>query len=153
MGTTIRANTSKKSKYWISRHRYYELKHFCLQYKEWEVLYLHLDGFAKGDYTRPPENQMIGDPTAHTSIEKCIYFAKLDMINRCIESSDLGLAQYLFAGVTEGRSYEYLKAKLDIPCSRDTYYDRYRKFFWLLDKERGVIRIITSSKFIEFQSN
>lgn len=25
---------------------------------------------------------------------------------------------------------------LDIPCSRDMYYDRYRKFFWLLDNAR-----------------
>lgn len=23
-----------------------------------------------------------------------------------------------------------------IPCGKDYYYDRYRKFFWLLDKER-----------------
>ena len=34
-----RAEVSKKNKYYISKHRYYELKHFCLQYKEWE------DGF------------------------------------------------------------------------------------------------------------
>lgn len=32
MATTIRPEVSKKSKYWIERHRYYELKHFCLQY-------------------------------------------------------------------------------------------------------------------------
>jgi hypothetical protein len=23
-----------------------------------------------------------------------------------------------------------------MPCGRDTYYDRYRRFFWLLDKMR-----------------
>lgn len=26
--------------------------------------------------------------------------------------------------------------KLDIPCGKDLYYDRYRRFFWLLDKLR-----------------
>lgn len=34
MGTVIRAEISKKGKWWISKHRYYELKHYCLQYKE-----------------------------------------------------------------------------------------------------------------------
>lgn len=34
MGTVIRPETSKKNKYWIPRHRYHELKHFCLQYPE-----------------------------------------------------------------------------------------------------------------------
>ena len=29
---------------------------------------------------------------------------------------------------------KYLKSKLDIPCGRDMYYDRYRRFFWLLIK-------------------
>ena len=28
MSTTIRANISQNSKYWIEKHRYYELKHF-----------------------------------------------------------------------------------------------------------------------------
>lgn len=39
MSTTIRPEVSEKNQYWIEKHRYYELKHFCLQYKE---LYSHL---------------------------------------------------------------------------------------------------------------
>lgn len=30
MGTDIRATISTKNRYWIEKHRYYELKHFCL---------------------------------------------------------------------------------------------------------------------------
>lgn len=36
MGTNIRPELSNKSPYWIERHRYYELKHFCLQYPIWK---------------------------------------------------------------------------------------------------------------------
>ena len=43
MGTRIRAELSEKNKYWISRHRYYELKHFCLQYPSWRRTYAALD--------------------------------------------------------------------------------------------------------------
>lgn len=32
MTTKIRADISRKNPYWLERHRYYELKHFCLQY-------------------------------------------------------------------------------------------------------------------------
>ena len=39
MGTVIRPEVSNKKEYWISRHRYYELKHFCLQYGEWKQAY------------------------------------------------------------------------------------------------------------------
>ena len=42
MSTVIRPEISDKKKYWISKERYYELKHFCLQYNEWRKLYSEL---------------------------------------------------------------------------------------------------------------
>ena len=47
MGTVIRAELSKKNKYWIERHRYYELKHFCMQYPIWKKVYSAIEG-ARG---------------------------------------------------------------------------------------------------------
>ena len=35
MPTEIRPELSKKNKYWIPKHRYYELKHFVMQYPQW----------------------------------------------------------------------------------------------------------------------
>lgn len=40
MGTIIRPELSEKNKYWLEKHRYYELKHFCLQYPLWKQAYL-----------------------------------------------------------------------------------------------------------------
>ena len=42
MGTTVRPELSKKNRYWISKARYYELKHFCLQYPGWRKAYSEL---------------------------------------------------------------------------------------------------------------
>ena len=39
MSTTIHPEVSEKNKYWIDKHRYYELKHFCLQYPLWKKEY------------------------------------------------------------------------------------------------------------------
>lgn len=42
-----RAEISKKNPHYISKHRYYELKHFCLQYPEWKHALDILDGWGK----------------------------------------------------------------------------------------------------------
>ena len=35
MSTQIRPEISQKNPYWIPKHRYYELKHFVMQYPAW----------------------------------------------------------------------------------------------------------------------
>lgn len=138
MATTIRPEISTKNKYWIDRHRYYELKHFCLQYPMWKKMYIGLDGFSK----RPAEEFMFGstnahgDPTVKCAISKAYYSERIAMIEKIAEEADPLLANYILRAITEELSYDYLKTCLDIPCSKDTYYDRYRRFFWLLNNER-----------------
>ena len=52
------------------------------------------------------------------------------------EQTDQQLAPYILKAVTEGWSYDILKVRLGIPCCKDTYYELYRRFFWLLNRER-----------------
>lgn len=139
MGTTISPEISQKSKYWIDRHRYYELKHFCLQYPLWKRSYLVLDGLSKRsmEINNNCTSNKKGDPTAKCAIAKNFYKERMDMIERIAENTDPELASYILKAVTEGVSFSNLKARLEIPCGKDTYYDRYRQFFWLLSKERG----------------
>lgn len=138
MSTTIRPELSEKNKYWIDRHRYYELKHFCLQYPSWKKSYLELDGMSK----KPTESihildsQNPSDPTAECAMKKAFYSERIDMIDKVAFLTDHILANYIKKAVTEGWSYDILKARLEIPCCKETYYDLYRRFFWLLSKER-----------------
>lgn len=139
MGTTVRPVISEKNKYWIERHRYYELKHFCLQYPIWKQAHDALEGLSK----RPADlaifvnsGQMHGDPTARCA-ESRLYFAdRMKLIEQTAIGADPDLYTYIIRAVTEGLSYETLKMRYCIPCCRDVYYDRYRRFFWLLDKVR-----------------
>lgn len=135
MTTTI----SDKNKYWISRHRYYELLHFCRQYydykKERERLY--------ETYIKPSILSVNGD--TNQNIDKVDDYTtklatidnKIDMVISICSKADPELRNYIFMSVVNGLSYETLKMRYNIPCSRSTFYDRYRKFFWLLDKERN----------------
>ena len=137
MGTTIRPSLSEKNRYWIEKHRYYELKHFCLQYPIWKKAYASLDSLSN----RPVDlaaikSTSISDPTVKCA-EARLYFAeRMDMIQQAADDADSELSYYILKGVTEGRSYDYLKMNFNIPCSKDTYYDRYIKFFWFLNKAR-----------------
>lgn len=58
------------------------------------------------------------------------------MVEQTAIEADANLAYYILKAVTEGLSYSHLKARLEIPCGKDMYYDRYRRFFWLLSKIR-----------------
>ena len=136
MATVIRAKISEKNKYWIDKHRHYELKHFCLQYPSWKRAYNNLDGFKGKNIDIYSRTSIPIDPTGKIVEMRDLYLERMDMVKRIAYEADRDLGSYIFIAVTEGLSYTYLKAKLDIPCGRDMYYDRYRRFFWLLSQTR-----------------
>ena len=138
MSTVIRADISAKNPYWISRHRYYELKHFCLQYPEWKKERAYLTCIKKRPTDQPAvsDSGIFSDHTADCA-EKLIFLDdRIKMIENSARNTEPDLANYILKGVTENLSYTYLKSKLEIPCCRDKYYEVYRKFFWLLSNER-----------------
>lgn len=138
MGTIIRAELSPKNKYWISKHRYYELKHFCLQYPEWKKAYSAIDSMAisSHNFDRLPSGNTTSDITAKCAITKAHYSEMIKMVENAVKEADEDLYTYILKAVTEELSYNYLKTKLEIPCGKDMYYDRYRKFFWILSKTK-----------------
>lgn len=139
MATVIRAEISEKNPYWIEKHRYYELKHFCLQYYTWKRAYASLSGSLSTcsvvDISRA--NTDVPNPTANRAMAKIFYSNRINMLEQVAKSTDEILGEYVMTGIVNGWSYDILKARLDVPCCKDTYYELYRRFFWLLDKERG----------------
>lgn len=138
MATKIRAKISEKNKYWIDKHRHYELKHFCLQYPEWKKIYAEFDNpnIPLSMVERVPTSNIPGDPTAKRALIKSRYRERIELIEKIAKEADAFLHYYILKAVTEDLSYTYLKARLEIPCGRDMYYDRYRRFFWLLSEAR-----------------
>ena len=138
MATVIRPVISDKKKYWVDKHKHYELKHFCLQYPTWKKLYSSLEdsNIPLSMIDRFPSSNIPSDPTAKRALAKAYLAEKIDLIERIAIETDSYLYRYILRAVTEGLSYTQLNAKYDIPCGKDMYYDRYRKFFWLLSMER-----------------
>lgn len=139
--TTIKPQISSKNKYYISKHRYYELKHFCLQYPEWKRDYkaLSLEGVDTPNLKIPrvgkTTNELSRVETKAMVLEELSH--RINVIEAAAEATDPELKNYILTAVTEGKTFEYLYANNNIPCSRDTFYRRYRKFFWMLNSVRG----------------
>ena len=132
----LKPELSKKNKYWIDKNRYYELKYFCLQYPTWKHAYDLLDGLhiCSYDLSTLSRTNNPSDPISHCVDERSIYYDRMKLVQEAALKTDPYLASYILKAVTEGYSYSYLESILEIPCGRDMYYDRYRRFFWILDK-------------------
>jgi len=134
MGTVIRPEVSAKNKYWLSKHRYYELKHFCLQYPEWKRAYHDLDGLPARsanvtDFTRGGQTP---NPTALYAEARIYYKDRMTIVEQAAREAAADLAEMMLRAVTEEVSYEHISP----PCCKEVWYAAYRRFFWLLDKAR-----------------
>lgn len=100
------------NKYEIGKHRYYELKHWCLQYPNWERLYLEVDGYCK----------KTGDTTSKDGILLADLYSKMLLVKRVCKITDEDIWEELLRTVTGKVS--------EIPSTSYIY----KRFFWLLDK-------------------
>lgn len=137
MGTDIRPELSEKNKYYISKHRYYELKHFVMQYPEWVKFIQENEGSSfvrssiKGDKT---QLNSVSDPTFEAA-QRCLIFSRyIDVVNRAATHTGR-LGKLIMNNVIEGVGFKDWSETAS-KASRDEYYILYRKFFWILDKIR-----------------
>ena len=89
---------------------------------------------------RVSTSNLPGDPTAKRALMRFFYSERIKLIEKTAMDTDPYLYSYIIKGITEEKPYTYLRSKLGIPCGRDMYYEKYRKFFWLLNEERERVR-------------
>lgn len=126
-----------QKKYNISKHRFMELYHYCLQYREWQEELTGLDSTVKGVDTSGDgiSGNGAGDPTARMAIRRQELSDKCELIEETAREADPEIYHYLLKTVTiEDMTYSRL-ALQGLPCGRDRYYNSRRKFYWLLDKK------------------
>ena len=129
-------NTSLK-KYNISPHRFAELRHHCLQYNEWkDELKYKCDTVKSIEITDMPITHGSSDATQALSIRRAELSSKCEIIEQTAKEADLDLWEYILKAVTnENVTYNYLFMTCNIPCGKKMYYDRRRKFYWLLSQK------------------
>lgn len=136
MSTIIKPELSEKNQYYIPKYRFLELRNYCLQYPEWKKELRNRDGY-KTDLNFSVRETINNSSVENAVIKRDKAYDKVMCVVEAARLTDEELVDYIIKGVTLGVSYDYLKLRCGIPCSRDTYYRRYRKFFFILDKIRG----------------
>lgn len=142
MATDTRPELSDKNKWWISKHRYYELRHFCLQFPEWQKKFNEIDSLpSKSAYATDRVNTgWISDPVELKAEIGEYYVSRMSLVQTvAYEACDHQFWYPLLVdAVTHQKSYDILEAQVGImPVSRNEWYVLYRKFFWCLDKLRN----------------
>lgn len=131
----VRAISQKK--YNITSHRFMELYHMCLQYPEWKAELKYMTDTVKSIQVTdmPVAHNGNSDPTQKLAMRRAELQRKVDLIEQTAKDADKDLWKYILKGVTEEKvTFVYLDNMMNIPCGKDMYYDRRRKFYWLLDK-------------------
>lgn len=130
-------DTSLK-KYGISPHRFKELYYYCLQYNEWKDELKYKSDVVKSiGITDMPTSHNNSDVVQDVAIQRVELSEKCELIEQTAIEADADLYPYILKAVTnEGISYNYLKMVCGIPCGKNTYYDKRRKFYWLLSQKK-----------------
>ena len=128
-------DTSLK-KYGISSHRFLELYHHCLQYNEWkEELKYKRDTVHSADVSRGFVRCDNSDATQSLAMRREELSRRCELIEQVAREADADLYQYILKAVTnENITYNYLQMNHNIPCGKDMYYDRRKRFYWLLSQ-------------------
>lgn len=120
----------------ISRYRRKELYYYCLQYKEWEKLYLSRS-LISTNYLTDIANPSISDKTSKIATEQAILANKMKQIKMIAKEADPELAFYIFKNVTDKNcSIVKLQVNYDMPCSEKTLRRRCDRFYEILSKIR-----------------
>ena len=134
--TDIRPELSSKNRYWLERHRYYELKHFCLQYPYWKRSVKEIDGLYSKKFPVEIFGGNFSNPTLKAVEIREEYSNKMILLQDAVMAASPELSDYIFKAVTEGLAYENLHLIHGLPCGREYWYELYRKFFYILSDSR-----------------
>lgn len=132
---------STKNPYYLTKHRFYEVYHYAMQYQEWKDEYRTAEQTMRGiayDGVKVKSSGS-GDALERVAIRLTELSEKIEMLEAVAKETDKDLSEYILRGVTDEQvTYNYLSMVLHIPCSRNTYYSLRRKFYWLLSKRLGL---------------
>lgn len=133
-----RVRAGYSGKYKLSKHEFYVVYHYALQYSKWKEEYEALADTLIGLRYDIEKVQTTGeyDPTAAAGERREELSKKMELIEKTAIEADPDIYQYIIKAVTDEHiTFNYLKTVMNIPCERDMYYDRRRKFYYLLNKK------------------
>lgn len=126
--------TASLTTYGISSKRYKELCGFCEQYPEWiEEINKNKNALSGSRIEGNIKSYKKTDPTGNLAVRNVELERKCKLIEDTAIEASSDLYKFLMKSVCYGVRFKYLA---NIPCSRATFSDIRRYFFYLLDKKK-----------------
>lgn len=128
----MRVYVPKSNEYHLDKHRYLELRSFCLQYPAWSTCVKDCYGLKAisggGVRSSSPSN-----PTAQAAEAADKYRRKMEMVEKAAREADPYLYKWIMLNVTTGSSYDIMCRRGNgPPCGVNQFYRARQKFFYLL---------------------
>ena len=124
-------------KYRLSRREYGYAKWFSLKYPEWLEEYNALKDSVKGiSYDQEGHGAgRVNDSTGDLAAKRAEIRRKMLLVEHAAFDAGGDIGEYILKSViNEHTTFEDLKAQ-GLPCERTMFYDRRRKYYYLLAKE------------------
>ena len=124
-------------KYELSKHVFAHAYHYAMQYKEWKTEHNQLTSTVKAITYKPDraKTNSLSDPIMEITARRLFLESKMHIIEETCRESDKFIWLYLLRGVTEeNTTYQKLR-NAGMPCGKNYYYDRRRRFYWLLSRK------------------
>lgn len=126
-------------KYGITGKRYKELCGFCEQYPEWKIeVETHKDTLKSKEIDGMPLSPLgsTSDQTGNLAIRRVMLQEKIKLIENTAKEADPELWDYIIKSVCYEQPFWYIRDIMNAPCSKASFYDKRRYFFFLLDKRK-----------------
>lgn len=133
-----RVRAGYKRGFKLSKHEFYTVYHFALQYPQWVDEYNSLADTAR--CIRYDKDRVQASVTPDMVEKAAISRAELKDKMTIVEDTarecgdDLGI-YILRAVTTEGATFNYLKTYMHMPYEQTAYYKARRRFYYLLAKK------------------
>lgn len=125
---------SKKNPYYLPKHRYLEIKNFALQYDYWKASINSIDILGSSRIEKVDES--FSDPVPALVERRDLYVRNMRMVEDAADLTDDVLGYFVFLGATKACTYENLRLMHNIPCNRNIYFDKLRRFYFILSTFR-----------------
>ena len=129
----------KLKEYGISSARYDELSAFCKQYPEWKEFVLNEIGQPQSpiisDMPKSPNSNP--DKILNLVAKRMDYQKKIDLIESTARETDEEFMDYLIDNICFGTNITYLQMRKNMPLSQNSFYNKRRYFFYLLDQKKS----------------
>jgi len=121
-------------KWVLKKAEYRAAYYYAMRYNDLKEELKDLESVLSGvNMDGMPHGSTVGQPTEKIAMQCAEIQEKIELIEALAVEADPGIAKYILKAVTnEGVTFNQLKTLMDIPCEKDFYYDRRRKFYWLL---------------------